>query len=226
MRRLDPASRKCQHVKLFLSSYRFGDHEEAFADLVGEGARIAVIAAAVDSWPVAARRSAVSSDITPLKRAGFDAEEVDVRDYDGRPAALEERLREFDCVWFRGGNTFVLRAQLARTGADQVVEKLVRSGELIYAGYSAGACLATPTLIGLDASDDPADVWPTCGTDVVWTGLSLVDFAIVPHGGDSVLADSAETERAVSALAAAGAPCVVLTDRQAVVVDDGLPSII
>ena len=56
---------------------------------------------------------------------------------------------------FAAGNTFVLRAQLARSGADRVIEMLVRSGVVAYAGYSAGACLATPTLIGLDASDDP-----------------------------------------------------------------------
>lgn len=152
-------------MKLFLSSYRFGDHREAFVHLVGRGARIAVIAAAADSWPANARSSAVTSELTPLRAAGFTAEEVDVRDFLGASEALELRLREFDCLWVRGGNTFVLRAQLARSGADRVIEMLVRSGVVAYAGYSAGACLATPTLIGLDASDDPAEVMPTCGID-------------------------------------------------------------
>lgn len=136
-------------MRLFLASYRFGDHHTRFAELVGPGARIAVIAAAADAWPPAARASAVTSELAPLRRAGYDAEELDVRDFARSPRTLEQTLRTFDGVWVRGGNTFVLRAQLARTGADDVLEHLVRDGELVYAGYSAGAAVATPTLIGL-----------------------------------------------------------------------------
>ena len=214
-------------MKLFLASYRFGDHHTRFAELVGPGARIAVIAAAADAWPAAARASAVTSELAPLRRAGYDAEELDVRDFAHSPRTLEQALRTFDGVWVRGGNTFVLRAQLARTGADGVLEHLVRGGELVYAGYSAGAAVATPTLIGLDVTDDPSDVLPTCGIEPVWTGLGLVDFAIVPHGGSSVLEDPAATAKTVAVLTAEKIPFRVLSDQQVVVVDGGgEPSVI
>lgn len=213
-------------MKLFLASYRFGDHHTRFAELVGPGARIAVIAAAADAWPAAARASAVTSELTPLRRAGYDAEELDIRDYAPSPDSLEHALRTFDCVWVRGGNTFVLRAQLARTGADDVLERLVRNGDLAYAGYSAGAAVATPTLTGLDVTDDPSDVLATCGIETVWTGLGLVDFAIVPHGGGSVLEDPAATARTIAVLTAAQIPFRVLSDQQVVVVDGGEASII
>ncbi|MDV6269875.1 Type 1 glutamine amidotransferase-like domain-containing protein [Rhodococcus globerulus] len=206
-------------MKLFLASYRFGDHHTRFAELVGPGARIAVIAAAADAWPAAARASAVTSELTPLRRAGYDAEELDIRDYAHSPDALERALRTFDCVWVRGGNTFVLRAQLARTGADDVLERLVRNGDLAYAGYSAGAAVATPTLTGLDVTDDPSDVLATCGIEPVWTGLGLVDFAIVPHGGGSVLEDPAATARTIAILTKERIPFRVLSDQQVVVVD-------
>lgn len=213
-------------MKLFLASYRFGDHQKRFAELVGSGARIAVIAGAADAWPAAARASAVTSELTPLRRAGYDAEELDVRGYTHSPGALEQALRTFDGVWVRGGNTFVLRAQLARTGADGILERLVRDGELVYAGYSAGAAVATPTLIGLDVTDDPSDVLPTCGIEPIWAGLAFVDFAIVPHGGGSALEDPAATARTIAALTAEQIPFRVLNDQQVVVVDGGEASII
>jgi dipeptidase E len=213
-------------MKLFLASYRFGDHHTRFAELVGPGARIAVIAAAADAWPAAARASAVTSELTPLRRAGYDAEELDIRDYARSPDALEHALRTFDCVWVRGGNTFVLRAQLARTGADDVLERLVRHGDLAYAGYSAGAAVATPTLTGLDVTDDPSDVLATCGIEPVWTGLGLVDFAIVPHGGGSVLEDPAATARTIAILTKERIPFRVLSDQQVVVVDGGEADVI
>lgn len=213
-------------MKLFLASYRFGDHHTRFAELVGPGARIAVIAAAADAWPAAARASAVTSELTPLRRAGYDAEELDIRDYAPSPDALEHALRTFDCVWVRGGNTFVLRAQLARTGADDVLERLVRNGDLAYAGYSAGTAVATPTLTGLDVTDDPSDVLATCGIETVWTGLGLVDFAIVPHGGGSVLEDPAATARTIAILTKERIPFRVLSDQQVVVVDGGEADVI
>ncbi|WP_336881993.1 Type 1 glutamine amidotransferase-like domain-containing protein [Rhodococcus globerulus] len=213
-------------MKLFLASYRFGDHHTRFAELVGPGARIAVIAAAADAWPAAARASAVTSELTPLRRAGYDPEELDIRDYAHSPDALERALRTFDCVWVRGGNTFVLRAQLARTGADDVLERLVRNGDLAYAGYSAGAAVATPTLTGLDVTDDPSDVLATCGIEPVWTGLGLVDFAIVPHGGGSVLEDPAATARTIAILTKERIPFRVLSDQQVVVVDGGEADVI
>ncbi|MGC0363137.1 dipeptidase E [Rhodococcus sp. 27YEA15] len=206
-------------MKLFLSSYRFGDHQEQFTQLVGRGARIAVIAAAADAWPARARASAVTSDVVGLSAAAFTAEEVDLRHYEGSAQRLRRDLRGFDCLWVRGGNTFVLRAQLARTGADHVVDELVRGGELTYAGYSAGACVAGPTLTGIDAADDPADVPAHWGVETLWSGLHFVDFAIVPHAGDSLLENAAVTAATIRTIDAAGIPYRALSDEQAVIVD-------
>jgi len=128
-------------------------------------------------------------------------------------------------VWVRGGNTFVLRAQLARSGGDAVLGALIRNGRLAYAGYSAGACVMSPSLIGIDSADDPDEVAPTCGVEPRWDGLGFVDFSIVPHcassadGSADTTNPGSEAARMVEACHAAGVRYRMLTDDQAIVVD-------
>jgi dipeptidase E len=205
-------------MRLFLSSYRFGADPAALLHVTGPPGPIAVIANAVDAWPALARRSSVLSEFGPLRALGFDPVEVDLRNHLGAPESLRARLSDFRAVWVRGGNTFVLRAQLARCGGDAVLTELVRSGTLAYAGYSAGACVVTPTLRGVEFSDDPGEVEPTCGIEPRWDGLDLVDFAIVPHAGGSLLDDGGST-RAVDHLTHNGIAFRALTDDEVIVVD-------
>ncbi len=158
-------------MRLFLSSYRFGSDPTRLLEVTRGPGRVAVIANAGDAWPSRARESSVTSEFGPLRGLGYDPEEVDLRDHLGDPGSLRARLGAFSSVWVRGGNTFVLRAQLARSGGDTVLTDLVGTGALAYAGYSAGACIATPTLRGLEFSDDPAEVVEIGAGPVVWDGL-------------------------------------------------------
>ncbi|MFI6400427.1 Type 1 glutamine amidotransferase-like domain-containing protein [Rhodococcus coprophilus] len=205
-------------MRLFLSSYRLGADPDLFLRVVGPPGRIAVIANAADAWPPAARRAAVTSESAPLRSRGFVPEEIDLRDHLGDPGSLRTRLAAFGSVWVRGGNTFVLRAQMARSGADAVLTDLVGRNELAYAGYSAGACVVTPSLRGLEFADDPEEVRTTCGTDVVWEGLGWIDHAIVPHAGSSELADEG-IERSLRYMRDNAIPFVALSDDDALVVE-------
>lgn len=205
-------------MKLFLSSYRFGGHSDAFVELTGPPSDVAVIANASDAWPMSARRSSIGSEFGPLRALGYRPAELDLRDYVGRPAAFERALDGFGAVWVRGGNTFVLRAQLARSGADEILAERVRSGSIVYGGYSAGACVAAPSLIGVEDADDPGEVRPATGVDPVWTGLGLVDFSIVPHL-NSVLDENDSSHATMQRLRRDGIDCHGLTDEQAIVVD-------
>lgn len=205
-------------MRLFLASYRFGDHQDRFLELAGTPGKVAVIANASDSWPSAARESAVVSDLTPLRRLGFEPSEVDLRDYVDRADELAATLAEFPVVWVRGGNTFVLRAQFARSGADRVLRERLAEDSLVYAGYSAGACLMTPSLRGVELADDPDEVSPTCGIEPVWDGLGMVDRAIVPHWNSATDIDDA-SRAIVDGYLADGTPHWALTDHQVIVVD-------
>lgn len=204
-------------MRLFLASYRFGRHADRLARLAGEPGRVAVIPNAFDAWPTA-WQSAVTSDLVPLRRHGYAPEVLDLRDYAGRPEELDAALRGFPMVWVRGGNTFVLRAQFARSGADRVLPALLAEDALVYAGYSAGACLLTPDLHGIESIDDPAEVPPTCGVQPRWDGLGLVDRRIVPHVGSPTDPDGASV-RLMAEYRAAGVAHWALNDDEVVVVD-------
>lgn len=204
-------------MRLFLSSYRFGAHQRRLLELTGEPGRIAVIANACDAWP-SAWQSAVTSDLFPLRRLGFHPDVIDLRDYVERPGAIEPVLRRYPAVWVRGGNTFVLRAQLARSGADLALTTLLAEDALVYAGYSAGACVMTPDLHGIEAMDDPAEVRTACGVEPRWDGLGLVDRRIVPHL-DSPTDPEGLSRKLVREYLAADVPHWALTDDHVVVVD-------
>lgn len=209
-------------MRLFLSSYRFGADPDRLLRLVGTPGRVAVIANAADAWG-SARDSAVVSDLVPLRRLGFTPEELDLREHVGDPGSLRERLAGFPMVWVRGGNTFVLRAQFARSGADTVITDLLRADALVYAGYSAGACVMAPSLRGLETLDDPAEVEPTCGVPVRWDGLGLVDHAIVPHFRSPGYGDdeSALIEAVAERYRREGTNYKTLTDDEVIVIGEG-----
>lgn len=194
--------------------------------LVGDGKRAAVIANAADAWDLAgghARESALTSDLVPLRRLGFDAHEVDLREFLGAPDRLRSRLEDVDLVWVRGGNTFVLRAQLARSGGDAVLTELLERDALVWAGYSAGACVMSPSLRGLEALDDPAEVAPVCGIEPVWEGLGLIDHAIVPHyrSPGYPAAEAALIEAVADGYRSAGVAHRTLTDDEVIVIGEG-----
>ncbi|MGW0042495.1 Type 1 glutamine amidotransferase-like domain-containing protein [Rhodococcus sp. NPDC003348] len=209
-------------MRLFLASYRFGADPDRLLRLVGRPGRVAVIANAADSWG-SARKSAVVSDLVPLRRLGFDPREVDLRKFVGAPDRLRAELSRHDLVWVRGGNTFVLRAQFARSGADEVLTDLLREDALVYAGYSAGACVLTPSLRGLERVDDPAEVASACGVPVIWDGLGLVDHAIVPHyrSPGYTATESALIEEIADGYRRDGVKHRTLTDDEVIVVDEG-----
>lgn len=204
-------------MRLFLSSYRFGAHYERLAALAGAPGRVAVIPNACDAWPDA-WAGAVNSDLVPLRRLGYTPEVFDLRDFLGQPDEVARRLAEYPLLWVRGGNTFVLRAQFARSGADLALARLLADDALVYAGYSAGACLLTPDLHGLETMDDPNEVRTACGIEPRWDGLGLVDRPIVPHLA-SLTDPEGESDRLVARYRAEGVAHWALTDDDAIVVD-------
>ncbi|MFD3594465.1 Type 1 glutamine amidotransferase-like domain-containing protein [Nocardia sp. NPDC058640] len=204
-------------MRLFLASYRFGGFADRLVGLVGAPGRVAVIPNACDAWPDA-WSSAVISDVKPLEQQGYSPEVLDLREYVGQPARLERHLRQFPMVWVRGGNTFVLRAQFARSGADSVLSELLREDALVYAGYSAGACLLGPDLHGLETMDDPAEVLPATGIEPQWDGLGLVDRRLVVHL-DSPTDPEGDAAEMLAHCVAEGVPHWALTDNDVVLVD-------
>ena len=167
-------------MKLYLSSYNLGDNPEKLLELVTDK-KIAVIANASDLKTVDERIQKVKEEFNQLIEIGLQPEELDLRDYFGRQNQLKKKLNEFKTVWVKGGNTFVLRRAMAQSGFDKLIKEKINDSDFVYAGYSAGSCVVTPTLKGLEIVDDPITVPIGYNPDVIWEGLGFVDYSIAPH---------------------------------------------
>jgi dipeptidase E len=193
-------------VRLYLSSFRIGNEPEQLVALARGGKRAAVIANATDGY--LERDAAVQRELEDLSALGFTPTEVDLRHAD------PERLADFDVVWIRGGNVFVLRDALATSGADSVLTELTRAGQIVYAGYSAGPCVAGPTLRGLELVDDATSV-----DNPRFDGLGLVDFALAPHYDSPGHPETDAINDVIAAYEAAGTAYRKLRDGEVIVID-------
>jgi dipeptidase E len=199
-------------VKLYLSSFRLGDHPEHLVAMLPAKARIAVVCNAIDGEEPVVREQKVIAEHRWLVELGLRPEEIDLRDF--APEDLRPRLAGFDGMWVRGGNVFVLRAAMARSGADRILPELIGSGQLVYAGYSAGGCVLAPSLRGLELCDDVPNV-----DDVVWDGLGVLDEAFVPHLNSPGHPETELIEKVRDLYERTAVPYVALSDGQALVVD-------
>ncbi len=208
-------------VRLYLSSFRMGRCPERLVELARGGRRAAVIANAMDPLPVEVRRQAVDLEVAALTQLGLAPEEVDLRDVGALHA-----LAGVDVLWVRGGNTFVLRAALARSGADEAIRSLLVDDGLVYAGYSAGACVLAPSLRGLEAVDPPDAVAATYGAEpIVWDGLGVLDHAVVPHVDSPGHPESEACTRVAERYRTDGVPHIALRDGQVLVVEGGTTTV-
>jgi dipeptidase E len=198
-------------MKLYLSSFRLGDHPEHLVALLPPAGRIAVICNAIDTEDPAVRREKVADEITWLTELGLTAEELDLRSTDD----LRARLTQYDGVWVRGGNVFVLRVAMARSGADELLPELIRSEALVYAGYSAGPCVLAPSLRGLELCDDVTAV----GDEVIWDGLGVLDVALVPHLNSPGHPETELVEQVRAQYEGDGTPYLPMQDGQVLVID-------
>lgn len=172
-------------MNLYLSSYMIGDHADLLLSMAGGlGARMAVITNALDGHAVenllTSARTQFDAD-EYFAAYGFDPSLIDLRRYVGRQEALRRMLLRHKVIWTLGGNTFLLRRAMRESGFDEIIRQILDDG-LIYGGFSAGACVVGDSLQAVGIMDEPDRLAPGyLTTDVIWDGLGLVPFAIIPH---------------------------------------------
>lgn len=211
-------------MKLFLMSSCDPGPTRGRLQLAGEaGGRAAVIFNALDEHrddsgllpvdPSPDREP--NASISALTSLGFAHAELDLRDFFNDHAGLRDRLDQVDLVWVSGGNTFVLARAMEVSGFAAAAAPGVQAGRLIYAGYSAGACVTGPDLQGIDLMDDASAV-PAGYPETTTTppALGWVPWRTVPHwrsdGGEPSATAAAEH------LAAAGLKFRTLSDGDAI----------
>ncbi|MCS3509308.1 peptidase E [Achromobacter sp. JUb104] len=207
-------------MRLYLSSYRLGDHAEKVTDFCRNG-KVAIIGNALDFIPLDARQEYESNVYSPsaeFNTLGLEAQELDLREYFGRQDDLAQDLRKFGLVWVLGGNAFLLVRAMRQSGFTTVIRELLRRDQVAYGGFSAGAIAATPHLRGVDLMDDPSQLADRYDREIVWDGLGLVDFSIVPHFA-SDHPESHLADQAVAFMKAERLPYIAMRDGDAYVLE-------
>ena len=208
-------------MKMYLSSFRLGDHPEQLTALIGPNKKVAVIANSIDFGNDPERRRAgVQREIDDLSKLGLQPEELDLRSYFGKPQKLEKKLSEYGSLWVRGGNTFVLRRAYKESGLDNWLLKHRNDRELVYAGYSAGVCVLSPTLKGLELVDDPNIVSEGYSKETIWEGLGLIDFAFAPHFESPGHPETEAVGKEVEYYKQTGEKYKALHDGEAIIIND------
>jgi dipeptidase E len=171
-------------MQLYLSSYKLGSEPQKLKELVDVTRKVAVISSALDfSDEFERKQNSIQREIDDFLALGLQAEELDLRDYFERRDELEKKMGEYGLIWAIGGNSFILRRAMRQSGLDELMKQYQsedRQG-FVYAGYSAGAVVAAPTLRGIELVDDPNVVPATYEPEVIWEGLGLVNYSIAPH---------------------------------------------
>jgi len=120
-------------------------------------------------------------DMAELKNLGLDVQLLDLRNYFGKTDELRKKISELGAVFFRGGNTFILRQAMRISGFDIIFKELIKRDDFVYAGYSAGICVLGSDLKVLQIVDDPVDKPYRELQDTIWEGLGYLDYVILPH---------------------------------------------
>ena len=169
-------------MQLYLSSYQLGTNPDELASLVLGDKRIGVIRNALDfSMDEPRLIKGREDEFSQLSDIGLVPQEIDLRQYFFENGALESVINELNALWVVGGNTFILRKAMKQSGLDNILIDRVGEGDFVYAGYSAGACVVTPTLAGIHLADEPESNPQGYNREIIWDGLNLVPFCIAPH---------------------------------------------
>lgn len=199
-------------MKLLLSS--FGPsvaHDAAFVELAGKPLGEVRVGYIENAHDVYNDQASLDEGRQSLHRAGYDFDLVDLRAWRGDRDGLTKFLGRFDAFLLTGGNPFYLRSLMSLTSADAIITERVRDGA-IYAGASAAAVVAGPTLRHFDELDDPGDA-----EELIWEGLGLTRVVVAPHVDNSEFGEGCR--KAGDLCEADGYSVQRLTDTQALMID-------
>ena len=199
-------------MKLLLSSFGPSpSHDAALVDLVEKPLGDIRIAYIENAYDVYSDDASLEEGRESLRRDGYMFELVDLREWRTDQDGLRTQLQGFDAFLLTGGNPFYLRSLMKITGADQILTDLVREGA-VYAGASAAAVVAGPTLRHFDELDDPGEA-----EQLIWEGLGLTQIVVAPHVDNAEFGEGCR--KAGDLCEQDGFTVERVTDAQALVID-------
>lgn len=146
--------------------------------------------------------------------------ETDLKEYFWKQDLLQETLMPYGLIRVRGGNTFVLRQAMRYSGLDTVLHTFQETNhDIVYGWYSAGICVLSPTLRGLDLMDNPGAQpysTPDQVTETIREGLGILDYCVVPHY-QSDHPEAADAAKTYERYLLQGIPCTPLRDGEVII---------
>ncbi len=199
-------------MKLFLSSIRLPSEGEKATLFAGKlSLSVAIVPNAWDTYPEDRQKAELANTVSDFEKLGFRTSVLDL--VTSSDEQRKDSLNSNNLLWVMGGNTFYLNYRVQRTGFDRLIKDALAKG-LVYGGTSAGAVITGPTLHGAEKVDDPNDA-----PEVIWDGLGLVEFGVIPHWGLEKYA--AELEKMRDEMQPYVARLITLTNDQAAIIVDG-----
>ncbi len=169
-------------MKIYLSSDKLGnqyDYLKEWISLDNNNKNIILITNARDLKKQDKEESyKIKENICMLEKLGFNVSIIDLRKYFNDHSKLYEISDKFNTFCVIGGNVFVLRKAMQLSGFDRYIVNNKNSNKL-YIGYSAGSCVVSNNLDGLQIVDEPIN--PYDKSEVNYEGVGLIDFCFVPH---------------------------------------------
>ena len=152
-------------MHLLLASYL---HPEISKYISGRVLYIDDAAAGMSQTPFA------QTELTTIRNAAEELIPLTVAQ--AQPSDIRNEINLADCIYVASGEAFRLLDALRLTGTDHLLVEAVQNGTL-YAGSSAGAMVAGPSIEPASIMDDPR----TAPQLTDRTGLNLTPYVIIPH---------------------------------------------
>jgi dipeptidase E len=182
---------------------------ESLLEKPAKGVKLAFIPTAANVE--AGDKSWMIDDLNNFRKAGFEVDIVDI-------SAVSKniwlpRLQEAEVLFFGGGNTFHLMHWVKRSGLQEELPSLLSIR--IYAGISAGSCIAGPTIY-----NSVQNLFGEKYELEIKEGLGLVNLQVIPHL-NSPYFDKIREENLQEASEDLTEPIYALDDNSALKIVDG-----
>lgn len=170
-------------MKFYLSSFNLGDKASELVRLMGKNKKLGYVPNACDFTNVnlEKKESKEKEDIKSLKEIGLEVTYVDLKKYFGKENELKKKIDSLGGLFFKGGNTFILRQAMKLSGFDHIFRDLKKRDDFVYSGYSAGICVLAPNFKSIQHVDDPTEHPYKEQKETIWEGLGHLDYMILPH---------------------------------------------
>lgn len=168
-------------MRLFLSSYLFGDCADKFVSMIKGNKHTALILDAHDFFSESHREASKIQESEDLLQIGLTSSELDLRKFFGKKDELKLELEKYDAVWIPGGNSFLLRYVMRESGFDEIIKEFLLEDKIVYGGFSAGVVVLGATMRGFELADEIKYVKKIYNAEPVWEGIGILPYAITPH---------------------------------------------